>query len=96
MQQCPFCDKVYDESEVWRSLGMLKLLLHRGRLKKAPNHRDSIRWNAVMLICQYCPIHRILILRCSGQADCDLFEPALYKGFVKFCKVSTLCIDEIL
>ena len=49
MQQCPFCDKVYDESEGWRSLGMLKLLLHRGRLKKAPNHRDSIRWKGAFL-----------------------------------------------
>lgn len=71
--------------------------------RKTKKSSQSPRFNSmegsfftVMLICQYRPIHRILILRCSGQARCDLFESALYKSFVKFCKVSSLCIDEIL
>lgn len=34
-------------------------------------------------------------IRLAGP-DCDLLEPAFYKGLVKFCKVRSLCFDEIL
>ena len=81
MQQCPFCDKVYDESE-YSHCPYCSGELEDGDDEVRPCaecggclHQDGEAWE------------------CS---NCDLFEPALYKGFVKFRKVSSLCLDEIL
>ena len=57
MQMCPFCDKVYDESEYSKCpycSGELKSEKHEEYYKDCPNCNGIMYWNGDEWVCSNC------------------------------------------